>query len=69
MSYLLITDDDIARYLNMPEALTCMEETFRLHAAGTLLAPARSDSDLAEAAKFVFTVGGSTGENSPFRPW
>jgi ornithine cyclodeaminase len=41
-----------------------MEETFRMHAAGTLFAPARSDTDLAEAGKFVFTVGGSTGENS-----
>ena len=64
MSYLLITDEDIVRYLSMSQALTCMEETFRLHAADTLIAPARSDSDLAEAGKFVFTVGGSTGENS-----
>ncbi len=64
MSYLLITDDDIARHLSMPQAVTCMEEAFRLHAAGTLVAPARSDTDLAEAGKFVFTVGGSTGEKS-----
>jgi len=64
VSYLLITDDDIARYLSMPQALTCMEESFRLHAADTLIAPARSDTDLAEAGKFVFTVGGSTGDNS-----
>ncbi len=64
MSYLLITDEDIARYLSMPQALTCMEETFRLHAAERLIAPARSDTDLAEAGKFVFTVGGSTGQTS-----
>jgi ornithine cyclodeaminase len=61
---LLITDDDIARHLSMSQAVTCMEETFRLHDEGTLIAPARSDSDLAEAGTLVFTVGGSTGENS-----
>ena len=64
MSYLLITDDDIARYLSMPQALICMEESFRLHAADRLIAPARSDTDLNEAGKFVFTVGGSTGTDS-----
>jgi ornithine cyclodeaminase/alanine dehydrogenase-like protein (mu-crystallin family) len=64
VSYLLITDDDIAKHLSMPQAVTCMEETLRLHAEGTLIAPARSDSDLAGAGKLVFTVGGSTGENS-----
>ncbi|MCH2201810.1 MAG: ornithine cyclodeaminase family protein [Fuerstiella sp.] len=64
MSCLLITDDDISRYLSMPQAVTCMEETFRLHAANALIAPARSVSDLAEAGKLVFTVGGFTGEQS-----
>ena len=64
MSYLLITDNDIAECLSMPQALTCMEETFQLHGANTLIAPARSDTNLAEAGKLVFTVGGSTGENS-----
>jgi len=48
----------------MAQALTCIEETLRLHAAEKLIAPARSDTDLAEAGKFVFTVGGATGENS-----
>jgi alanine dehydrogenase len=64
VGYLLITDDDIAKYLSMPQAVACMEETFRLHAEGTLIAPARSGSDLEEAGKLVFTVGGSTGEDS-----
>lgn len=64
VNYLLITDEDIARYLSMPLALTCMEETFRQHAAGTLVAPARSEIDLENAGHLVFTTGGSTGEHS-----
>ncbi|MCH2212094.1 MAG: ornithine cyclodeaminase family protein [Fuerstiella sp.] len=61
MSCLLINDDDISRNLTMSQAVTCMEETFRLHAAGALIAPARSVSNMGEAGKLVFTVGGSTG--------
>ena len=64
VSYLLITDEDISRYLNMSQALICMEESFRLHASETLIAPARSAADLVQAGQLVFTVGGTTGDNS-----
>ena len=64
MSCLLITDDDVVRHLTMPQAVTCMEESFRLHATDGLIGPARSETDLTDAGRLVFTVGGSTGENS-----
>ena len=64
MKYRLITDADIEKCLSMPQAVACMDQAFQRHAAGTLVAPARSETDLGDAGKLVFTVGGWAGENS-----
>ena len=64
MSYRLISDGDLERRLTMPDAVACMEEAFRRHAAGRLRAPARSETELGEAGKLVFTVGGWPGDDS-----
>ena len=61
--YRLLTDDDVRRHLSMSDAVECMEDAFRLHAAGTLQAPAREAVDLGEAGNMIFTVGGTQGEN------
>ena len=61
--YRLLTDDDVRQQLSMSDAVECMENAFRLHAAGTLQAPARAAVDLGEAGNMIFTVGGTQGEN------
>lgn len=48
----------------MAQAVTCMEQTFRSHAGGRLIAPARSETELGDAGKLVFTVGGLAGDHS-----
>ena len=58
MSPPILTDSDIAESLSMSQAVQCMEEAFRQHAAGTLIAPGRIASDL-EVGQLVFTVGAS----------
>lgn len=63
MQYRLLTDDDVQRHLTMSDAVACMEEAFRLHAAGTLQAPARVAADLNDAGNMIFTVGGTQGDN------
>jgi len=56
----LLTDEDVLRLLTMADAIECIEDAFRRHAAGTLVAPARSATDL-EAGQLVFTSGAVLG--------
>ena len=58
MPPLILTDSDLES-VDMTDATSCMEEAFRQHALGKVIAPARIISDL-KAAQLVFTVGAST---------
>ena len=57
MSYQILTDSDIDA-IDMTFAVNCMEDAFRQHATGQLIAPARLVSDVA-SGQLVFTVGAS----------
>jgi ornithine cyclodeaminase len=57
----ILTDADVEA-AGMPVAVQCMEDAFRQHAAGTLVAPGRLVSDV-EAGQMVFTVGASTSDD------
>lgn len=57
----ILTDADVER-LPMQAAVDCMEDAFRRHAAGTLLAPSRLVRDV-RVGKMVFTVGASTADD------
>jgi len=58
-NYPILGDSDVAG-LEMSRAVACMEDAFRLHAEGKLVAPARIAADLGEAGNLVYTCGGST---------
>lgn len=59
-TYHILTDDDVANYLTMREAITYMEGAFREQANGTLVAPPRF-AVKAPKGRMVFTAGAATG--------
>ena len=58
----ILTDDDV-RALPMQAAVACMEDAFRQHGTGLLVAPGRHVSDL-ETGQLVFTTGASAQTNA-----
>ena len=61
MTIRILTDSDIES-VGMANAIACMEEAFRQHAAGSLVAPGRLVSDV-QAGQLVFTVGASVSDS------
>ncbi|MGB0388344.1 MAG: hypothetical protein ACPGWR_26290, partial [Ardenticatenaceae bacterium] len=59
-NYHILTDEDVANYLTMREAITYMEGAFREQANGTLVAPPRF-AVKAPKGRMVFTAGAATG--------
>ncbi len=54
-----LNDEDVRRNLPIPVAVDVMEQAFALHAAGSLIAPARTPVDL-QVGRLVFTTGAVT---------
>lgn len=59
MTIPLITNEDVRRMIDMPDAIGVMEQAFHRLVDGTLVAPPRVQTEL-EVGKLVFTTGAMT---------
>ena len=62
MSLCVLDDSAVGSSLSIAQAIGCMEEAFRCHAAGNLAAPARMTCDLG-AGDLAFTLGARTADD------